>query len=174
MEMGNKIRDARKRRGLNMKELADRVGVSYLTIHRIETDKVSPSVALLSEIAHHLREPLANFFNDRISLTLVRAGTAPKVRSSEMDLELLIPKGVINESTSVTYGRIEAGRFVSIHSHRGFELTYNLKGGVIFRHGNREYKLKEGDLLYFDASIEHSMTVLEDHEFLAIYFREGT
>ena len=172
MDMGNKIREARKRRGLNMKELADRIGVSYLTIHRIETDKVSPSVALLSDIAHQLGEPLADFFRDRSSFTLVRAGEAPKVRSGGMDLELIIPKGVIDEKISVTLGRIKAGKVVSIHSHSGFELTYNLKGGVIFKHGNQEYALKKGDFIYFDASIEHSMRVLEDHEFLAIYFRE--
>jgi len=41
-----------------MSQLAERVGVSYITIFRIETGKVSPSVVLLSEIAHSLGEPI--------------------------------------------------------------------------------------------------------------------
>lgn len=171
MNMGNKIRDLRKRHGLNMKELARRIGVSYLTIQRIETDKVSPSVAILSEIAYHLGEPITNFFEKEGSFAIVRAGTAPKAQSGKMDLELLVPKGVINDNISVTLGRIQANEFISIHTHNGFEMTYSLKGNVQFNYGGKEYKVKKGDLIYFDASIEHSLTALDDHEFLSIYFR---
>ena len=45
-----------------MNQVADKVGVSYITIHRIETGKVSPSVVLLSEIASCLGEPITSFF----------------------------------------------------------------------------------------------------------------
>lgn len=39
---------------MNMQGFADRLGVSYLTIHRVETNKVSPPVALLSDIGHQV------------------------------------------------------------------------------------------------------------------------
>jgi len=45
-----------------MKELAKKVGVSTITIHRIEKGEVSPSVAVLSEIAHQLNYPITSFF----------------------------------------------------------------------------------------------------------------
>lgn len=83
MNIGNKIREARKQRGLNMKEFARRVGISYLTLYRVETDRVSPSVALFSEIAHHLNQPLVNLFDDHSKFTIVRAGTVPTVESKE-------------------------------------------------------------------------------------------
>jgi transcriptional regulator with XRE-family HTH domain len=54
MNVGNRIRERRKSLGYTMKQLADKVGVSSLTIHRVEMDKVSPSVALLSKIAESL------------------------------------------------------------------------------------------------------------------------
>jgi len=173
MNMGNRIREARKKRGLSMKELAMQVGVSYLTIHRVETDKVSPSVALLSDIAHRLGEPLLNFFDNKTTFVLVKSGTAPKIQSGKTSLELLVPKGVIDDRISVSLGKIQPGEYVSKHSHKGFELTYNLKGVVLFGYDDKEYKLKEGDLIYFDANVEHSVTALEPHEFLAIYFRES-
>jgi transcriptional regulator with XRE-family HTH domain len=66
MQIGNRIREIRKNNGMSMKEMAQKVGVSYLTIQRIETGKVSPSVALLSEIAYHLRHPIASFFDKAI------------------------------------------------------------------------------------------------------------
>jgi len=172
MNVGNKIRMARKRLGLNMKEFARRAGISYLTLYRVETDRVSPSVALLSEIAHHLGEPIVNFFNEEQRITVVKAGTGRRVESGRMRLELLIPKGVISSSISVTLGRAEPGEFVSRHSHKGFELTYLLKGEAHFRHGSEEYHLKEGDLIYFDAGVEHSVTALNRNEFLSVYFRK--
>ena len=89
MNVGNKIRMARKKLGLNMKEFARRIGVSYLTLYRVETDKVSPSVALLSEIAHHLGEPIVNFFSEQQKITVVKAGTARSVGSGKMTLERL-------------------------------------------------------------------------------------
>ena len=61
-DIGFRIRDLRKKKGLSMNQVADKVGVSYITIHRIETGKVSPSVVLLSEIADCLGEPITVFF----------------------------------------------------------------------------------------------------------------
>jgi len=173
MNMGNKIREARKKHGLIMKELARRVGVSYLTIHRVETDKVSPSVALLSDIAHHLGEPLLNFFDKETTFVLVKSGTAPKIQSRKIALDLLIPKGVINDKISVTLGTISPGEYISTHAHNGFEMTFHLKGEALFKYGNKEYELKEGDLIYFDAKVAHSVIALKPHKFLSIYFRES-
>ena len=173
MNMGNKIREARKKHGLSMKELARRVGVSYLTIHRVETDKVSPSVALLSDIAHHLEEPLLNFFEKENTFLLVKSGKAPKIKSGKMTLDLLVPKGVINDKISVALGTISAGDYVSQHAHKGFEMTFHLKGKALFKYGDKEYELDKGDLIYFDAKIEHSVVALTPHKFLSVYFRES-
>ena len=172
MKVGNKIRVARKKLGLNMKDFARKVGVSYLTIYRVETDKVSPSVALLSEIAHYLGEPIVNFFSEARKVTVVRAGTAPTVESGKMSLDLLIPKGVISNKISVTLGRADPGEFVSKHSHDGFELTYQLKGDALFKYDLEEFMLTQGDLIYFDASVEHSVVAFNRNEFLSVYFRE--
>jgi transcriptional regulator with XRE-family HTH domain len=172
MTVGNKIRQVRKKRGLNMRELAKRVGVSYLTIYRVETGKVSPSVALLSDIAHQLGEPIVNFLDTGNKLTIVKAETAPAIESEKLRLELMIPKGIINEKISVALGKAQPGEFVSKHSNNGFELTYISKGEALFQYGEEEHEIKAGDLLYFDGNIEHSVTALTPHEFLSIYFRK--
>lgn len=172
MKVGNKIRHARKKLGINMKDFAKRVSISYLTLYRVETDRVSPSVALLSDIAHHLGEPIVNFFNEPSGLTLVKKGTAPDISTDQMSLQLLLPKGIIDESISVAHGSTIPGEVISVHSHKGFELTYILKGKATFYYDGADYETKEGDLIYFDASIPHSVVSLEPHEFLSIYFRK--
>lgn len=172
MQVGNKIRDARKRVGLNMKEFASRLGISYLTLYRVETDKVSPSVALLSEIAYELNQPLVKFFEDKSRLTIVRVDTAPTVESEKMKLDLLMPKGVIDPKISVSLGEAYGGEFIGEHSHEGFELAYQLLGSTLFRYGKEEWQINEGDLLYFDSFVTHSVTALGHVKFLTIYFRK--
>ncbi|MCF8106743.1 MAG: XRE family transcriptional regulator [Desulfohalobiaceae bacterium] len=170
--MGNKIREARKSLGLNMQEFARRLGISYQTLYRVETDKISPSVILLSDIAHQLNQPLVNFFKDDSRLTIVRAGTAATVESEKMKLDLLLPKGVIDPKISVSLGRTPGGEFISDHSHQGFELAYQIQGRTLFHYGKDEWEINEGDLIYFDSSVKHSVSAVGPATFLSIYFME--
>lgn len=172
MNVGNRIRQTRKNLGLNMKEFAERIGISYLTLFRIETDKVSPSVALLSEIAHHLGQRITEFLQEKNELTLVRKGSAPVIKSRKLKLELLLPKGIVDEKVSVSLGEAGRGEFVSKHSHRGFEVTYHIRGKSLFRYGTKEYDLNEGDLICFDSSVEHSVIAMGPVTFLSVYFRK--
>ena len=171
MNVGNRIRERRKSLRYTMKQLADKVGVSSLTIHRVEMDKVSPSVALLSKIAESLGQPISNFFDDG-KLTIVKADTTPIIESGKLKLRLLAPKGLIGDDLSVSLGETQKGEFVSRHAHDGFELTYVIKGKNIFRYGPKEYLLNTGDLIYFAGSVPHSVTASEPVQFISVYFRE--
>ena len=171
MKVGSKIRERRKSLGLTMRQLAQRVGVSYLTIHRVEMDKLSPSVALLSNIAEHLGQSIFDFF-DEGRLTIVRGGAAPMIESGKLKLRLLAPKGLIGQGISVSTGESQKGEIVSKHKHRGFELTYIIKGKHRFRYGSEDHELEGGDLIYFDARTPHSVTAFEPIQFISVYFRE--
>ena len=172
MKLGNKIREAGKQLCLNMKEFARRAGISYPTLYCVETDRVSPSVVLLSEIARQLNQSLVSFSEDRSNLTILRAGTAPTVESEKMKPDLLLPKGVIDPGISVGLGRTSGGEFVSEHSHKGFALAYQIPGKTLFRYGKEECEINEGDSLYFGSFETHSVTALGPVIFLTIYFRK--
>ena len=171
--LGRKIRELRKSRGLTMQELADLVGVNYTTIYRVETGKVSPSVVMLSEIAHHLGESIVSLFEEKRShLTVIHSDKQPTVTSEEMTLRLLVPQGLINEQISISLGKTKVGECVGNHKTEGFELAYIIRGKCIFRYGDRDHRLSEGDLIYFDGREWHSVVAEEPLEFLAIYFRD--
>jgi quercetin dioxygenase-like cupin family protein len=102
----------------------------------------------------------------------VKAGTAPEVESEKMKLQLLAPRGLINENISVSLSQTQVGEFVSKHRHNGFELTYIIKGKSVIFHGSERHEAFEGDLIYFDASVPHSVTALEPVQALSIYFRD--
>jgi DNA-binding XRE family transcriptional regulator len=173
-DIGFRIRDARKKNGLTISQLAYKVGVSYITIHRMETGRVSPSVVLLSEIAHCLGEPITAFFEqDQGKCTLIKAEGQQEIEAKNLKLKLLIPKGLIDDSISISIGRAKKGKCIDRHKNNGFELSYIMKGKCLFKYGNVEHELKKGDVIYFDGKTIHSVVALEPLEFLAIYFREA-
>ncbi len=154
-----------------MKQLAEKVGVSYLTIYRIETGKVSPSVALLTDIASHLNYPILSFFDHKENEVVhIKASKQPVISSEKLQLRLLAPRGFIDENIAISFGKAETGEFISKHTNRGAELAYVTKGKSIVKHGNKEYELNEGDLLYFQGETPHTVVALEPHEFIIIHF----
>lgn len=171
MDVGNRIRELRKRSRLSMKQLAEKVGVSYLTIYRIETDKVSPSVTLLNDIASHLNYPLSSFFDQKAKEVVhIKADKQPVIASEKLQLKLLAPRGFINENIAISFGKAEKGEFISKHTNRGAELVYVTKGKGIVKSSNKEYELNTGDLIYFQGETPHTVIALEPHEFIIIHF----
>ena len=172
IDVGSRVREIRKSAGLTMKELAEKVGVSLLTIQRIETGKVSPSVNLLSDIAYHLKYPLASLVSEGKAVIHIKGEEQPVIESRNFKLKILAHKGVLDENLSVTLGKAEKGEFISKHKNEGQELTYIIKGKNIFRYGKEKYELNEGDLIYHDGEEPHSVTALEPCEFLNILLKE--
>ena len=172
IDVGKRVREIRKNAGLSMKQLAEKVGVSFLTIQRIETGKVSPSVALLSEIAYHLNYPLASLVAEGRPVIHIKGTQQPVIESRNFKMRILAHKGALDDSISVALGKAEKGEFISKHKNEGQELTYMIKGKNIFRYGKEKYELNEGDLLYHDGKEPHSVTALEQCEFLNILFKE--
>jgi transcriptional regulator with XRE-family HTH domain len=172
INVGARVREIRKKAGLTMKELGDKVGVSGLTIQRIETGKVSPSVALLSEIAYQLEYPLTSFVAEEKHVVIVKGEGQPVIKSRNLMLKILAHFGVLDDGISVTVGTAEKGEFISKHKNEGVELSYIIRGRNVFRYGKERYELNEGDLIYHDGKELHSVSALEPCEFLNILFKE--
>ena len=174
IEVGTRIRELRKSVGLSIKELAEKVGVSFLTIHRIEVGKVSPSIAVLSEIAYHLNYPVASFVEDveakERSVILVKGKGKSFINSKNLRLKILAHKGVFDENLSITFGKTAKGEFINRHKHSGYELAYLIKGKITFFYGAKKYTMDPGDVIYYDGSHWHSVTAVEPSEFFNIHF----
>lgn len=172
MEVGNRIREIRKAQGMSMKELARRVGLSYLTIQRIETGEVSPSVAVLSEIAYCLQHPITSFFDKTIGVKLIKSADQPEIESSTLTLKLLVPKGLINNNISVSLGKSGKGKCIDSHTNQGLEITYVLKGRCRQTYEDKVFEMEAGDIVCFDAERPHAIETLEPMEFINFYLRQ--
>ena len=56
------LRHWRERRGYSVRELAKRAGVGFVTVSRIENDRMSPTVAMLEKLAKALGIAVRDFF----------------------------------------------------------------------------------------------------------------
>lgn len=170
IKVGKKIREIRKRAGLTIEALAKKVGISFLTLQRIETEKVSPSVALLSEIAYILDYPITALVAEEQHVIHIKDDYQQIIESQKLKLRILAHKGTLSDNISVSMGEAKKGEFISNHKNQGRELTYLIKGKNIFKYGQQEYELNEGDLLYHDGKEYHSVIALEPSTFLNIHF----
>lgn len=57
-----RLREWRERRGISLRQLAERAGVSFVTLYRIEAQKMSPTVAMLERLAEALDIHVTDFF----------------------------------------------------------------------------------------------------------------
>jgi transcriptional regulator with XRE-family HTH domain len=57
-----RLRYWRERRGYSMRELGNVAGVEFSTVHRIETGRISPTVAMLEKLARALGIHVRDFF----------------------------------------------------------------------------------------------------------------
>jgi transcriptional regulator with XRE-family HTH domain len=188
--MGERLRAARQERGLTLRELAQRLGVSPSMISQIETGRASPSVSTLYAIASELDVSLDELlFNDRRSAgqveeratlapdpLLQRAGQRKRIRlASGVVWERLTPLSEPDtEFLHVTY---EVGGASSAETefqrHPGHEWGFVLEGRLEVRIGFEEHVLEAGDSISFDSTIPHRLANVGDTPVRAIWFVLG-
>ena len=150
--LGQKIRRERQGRGWSLKKLSGLIGVSIMTLQRIETSKVSPSVDLLIEIAYQLGLPVTGFVSDKErALVHLKAKNLPKdTRGSRRSL-CLFPEGLVVEGLSVWLNELAAGGIIDWSANRRFEGSHLLDGQVEVEFDDRKVRLQAGETIFFDA-----------------------
>ena len=173
-EIGTKIRTERKKSGLTLKELAKRLGISLITLQRVETGKSSPSVGLLSEIAHQLHKPIFSFLEEEKdkSYMHIKRKNQKTISSPVLKVKVIGPRKMIGSNIMVTYGEIKKGKVVDAHTNAGTEWAYNLEGKCILKFKDKSFVLEAGDSISFNARMEHSVTALEKLKFIGIYVKD--
>src|SRR6186997_53927 len=69
--VGVRLRGERERRGISLRELARRVGVSPSLVSQIELDRVNPSVSTLYALVTELGMTMSDVFGDSASVNRV-------------------------------------------------------------------------------------------------------
>ena len=158
VEIGNKIKELRNRKGLTQEELADRCELSKGFISQLENDLTSPSIATLVDILQCLGTNLKEFFDDADDEQIV---FSEEDFFEKTDLELhnkiewIIPNAQKNMMEPIRVTLEPGGSTYPDQPHEGEEFGYVLSGSVTIVIGKRSMKAKKGDAFYYTPDSEH-------------------
>ena len=158
MDLGNKIKELRNKKGLTQEELADRCELSKGFISQLENDVTSPSIATLIDILQCLGSNLKDFFHDADDEQIVfgRDDFFEKVDAElHNKIEWIIPNAQKNMMEPIRVTLDAEGSTYPDRPHEGEEFGYVLSGSITIIVGNRSIKAKKGDAFYFTPDSEH-------------------
>lgn len=161
LEIGRRMRTFRNVKGLTLKQLSERVGVTESYLSQLENEKVNPSIGTLKKIADALGLNLLDFFDsDRKDESLiVRKGeridfSNPPARFRSQ----LLATNIASKKMEPIYTIIDPGGDTMdpySHGNGGEEFGVVIKGELLLCIDGTEYHLFEGDAFYFKSSRLH-------------------
>lgn len=157
LQIGKRIRDLRKRKGLTLQELADQVGISISYLSQIENGRVNLNISNLESISKMLGSPLVSLFTNEIqdSVSVVRSSERRWFALGELASESLLV--TMRSKIEIFVIRLEPGSDTVKESiHQGEEFSYVIRGTVnVLLDEDQIYTLKEGDIIYYKSDIPH-------------------
>ncbi|MFN3613314.1 MAG: helix-turn-helix domain-containing protein [Rubrimonas sp.] len=161
--IGAQVREMRMALGMTMAELAKSASLSVGMLSKIENGQTSPSLTTLQNLATALNIPLASFFtkyDQKREASYVKSGeglTIERRGSKSGHIYQLLGASLRNkvkmEPYLITLTRDSDA--YPIFQHAGVEFIFMLEGCVVYRHGDKNYRLEPGDALFFDAEAPH-------------------
>ena len=154
-EVGQRVRLVRFRRGLTLKEVAARSGMSATHISEIERGKTSPTIGALERIAAALEERPAHFVEEQISSLAVLTSRSDRSRTFSCDADDHVVQAE-SLTKNVPWGMTTITRHISepgdrCHRSRalGEIVAICQRGMVRFTIGDETVVLREGDTVQF-------------------------
>lgn len=172
--VGQRVRRVREGKGLTVKDVAQRTGLSLKYLVQIETDEVSPPLGVLIRLAKALDMKLGRFIStgEIKPFTVVRKDqrrVISRYTSAQGDqygytYESLAPdkKDRHMEPFMVTLVPSKAKKELSTHA--GQEFIYILKGAMEVILEDYTEVLYPGDSIYYDSTIPHLVRCHGDKE----------
>jgi transcriptional regulator with XRE-family HTH domain len=173
LELGRKLKQERIRRGLTLKDIEAKVGISATHLSDVERGKSSPTVGVLDKIARALgtRSALLVELASGPPLSVTRKGNRRAV---------LTPDGSVrSESLSESFPGSEIslllkiyqpapGRQLAPRGHEGEEFLHVIEGQLRVTSGSSQYTLEAGDSIHFKSLAAHSFENVGDGKCVAL------
>jgi len=171
--IGKKIRAERNRLGLSLDTLSKKVGISKMTLHRIETGTTSPSIIALSEISFHLKQPIESLMREGdAKAVLLKKSQQDTVLDPESGIRVVAPKGMISDRITITHAELEKGVVINTHTNKGFEWALLFEGEAVVKVRDKNFPMKGGDAIFFDAHFPHSIRVQEKIKYVGLFLHD--
>ncbi len=161
-EIGKRIKAFRVQKRVTLEQLAQQTGFTKGYLSKVEKSKKSPPVSTLGIIARALGVTISALLGEeapRTSFCLVRKDERPLIARDGTAF------GYSYEAMAYKYPNKTMEPFLltlpvkpkkrTVYQHEGEEILFVIRGTMKFLHDNNEYIVREGDCVYFDASLPH-------------------
>ena len=158
VQLGQRVKTLRERRGLSLRALAARSGVSLNAISRIERGETSPTVVSLRRLAAALGQPIGAFFADGQAPTAMVVRRDRRLRSEGEGVVLEnLAIGLPDQPFEPYMLTLEPGAssLPAPVVHGGQEFLLCLQGSVLCLVGEETHALATGDSLLYLATRPH-------------------
>jgi transcriptional regulator with XRE-family HTH domain len=160
MEIGEKIKQLRTRRGLTQEELADRCELTKGYISQLERDLTSPSIATLIDLLETLGTNLTNFFSESEVEKIVFRNEDVFVKTFEdgYTINWIIPNAQKNMMEPILIELESYSETKPDNPHEGEEFGYVLSGIIYLHYGDEKYKVRKGESFYYKCKHNHFLS----------------
>ncbi len=163
--IGKKIREERKSRGLNLQELASQSKITAGLLSKIENFRAVPSLPVLLNISKALDLNMSDLVenvisNKEVSFLLVKKderNVEEREDSEGLMYESLIHQDISDLNFRANIVRVKPKYFREPIATEAMELIYVISGSVTYGFSDQDVTLEEGDTFYFDGSFPHSV-----------------
>lgn len=157
------MRALREQQGLTLSALAEAAGLSLAYLSRVENNRAALTLHNLALVAEALGVPMASFFESKdeyLPFVVCRAG------EGKMQKVTGRPALTMELVAAAKRGKLMEPMIVEVHperksegqrAHPGQEFNLVLSGTCQFTYGRETIALREGDSVYYDASVPHSV-----------------
>jgi len=160
--IGPRVRSLREARGLSLRDLAQRSGVSAPMLSQVERGETSPTITVAQRIAGGLSLPLSTLLrlDEDQHVAIVRKADRRTERRDGHRLDVLTP-ALPGERASVTVHALRPGARTGgpadrpLHAARSRETVVAVLGRLVLSIDGQRYQLAEGDAVTFDADLPH-------------------
>lgn len=159
VNVGNRLRELREERGISMRGLAAKSGLSANALSMIERGKTSPSVSTLYKLADAMGVDITAFFGEpleRQHIVFMKSEARPRVS---------FQRGLWEDLGGTNFtGRMApfiltlengGGSGPNAMLHTGHEFVFCLRGTLEYQVENQVFLLEPGDSLIFAARLRH-------------------
>ena len=171
-QIGRRIRDARKSRGLTLEALAREAGFTKSYLSKIENAKKVPPIASLARICRSLDTKMADLLDEstpendpKRRYSVVRANERePVIRGQSAfgyDYKSLVHRLPTQHMEPFLFTFPERVGEEVFFEHEGEEFVFVIRGQVRFFLDGEELILDPGDALYFDSTVRHRGEAVE-------------
>ncbi len=155
MNIGDKIKEHRHQKGLSLRELGEKAGVTASFLSQVENDQVSPSLNSLQSIARALEIPMFSLLIDEPAGNVVRADERRRLKfeDDQISYDLLTPD--FSRDMMAYLISIDPGvkRIAQPLAKPTQQWMHVISGTLEILIGEDRFLLEKGDTVYYEGDL---------------------